>query len=99
MKVHQREIVDRLKSVGGHVQGIQRMVEEERYCVDIIRQIQAVQRALERVSELLLEVHLQTCAAAAMRSPDPAERERAIGELLEAFQASGPLRGGNYGTG
>lgn len=99
MQGHESEIVARLKSVSGHVQGIQRMVEEDRDCVEIIRQIQAVRRALERVSDLLLEVHLQTCVAASMRSADPAERERAIGELLEMFQAAGPLRGGNYGTG
>jgi len=97
MKVHQREIVDRLKSAGGHVQGIQRMVEEDRYCLDIIRQVQAVQRALDRVNDLLLEGHLQTCVTSAMRSADPAERERAIAELVEVFRAAGPLRGGNHG--
>ncbi len=97
MKRHQREIVDRLKSVGGHVQGIMRMVEEERHCVDVIRQVQAVQRALDRVNHLLLEGHLQTCVTGALRSDDPAAGERAIGELMEVFAAAGTLRGGSHG--
>jgi DNA-binding FrmR family transcriptional regulator len=98
MKVHQREIVDRLKSVNGHVQGIVRMVEEDRYCMDIIHQVQAVQRALERVNGLLLEGHMQTCVTGAIRSDDPKERERVIGELLEVFQAAGALRGEHNGN-
>ncbi len=97
MKVHQRELIGRLKSVEGHVRGITRMVEEERYCIDIIRQVQAVQRALERVNALLLEGHLQTCVTQAIRNEDPAERERVIGELLEVFETAHTLKGGGGG--
>jgi DNA-binding FrmR family transcriptional regulator len=98
MKVYQRELVDRLKSIEGHVGGVRRMVEQDRYCVDIMRQVQAVQRALERVNSLLLEGHLQTCVTQAIRGENPAERERVIGELMEVFQTANVLQGGgNHG--
>jgi DNA-binding FrmR family transcriptional regulator len=98
MKVYQRELEDRLRSIEGHVGGVRRMVEEDRYCVDIVRQVQAVQRALDRVNALLLEGHLQTCVIRAIRDEDPAERERVIGELREVFEAARTLRGGgNHG--
>ena len=97
MKVYHREVVERLKSVEGHVRGIARMVEEDRYCVDIIRQVQAVQQALERVNGLLLEGHLQTCVTEAVRGDDPGQRERVIGELMDVFDAARVLRvGGNH---
>jgi len=84
-------ILRRLKSVEGHVRGIQRMVEEGQYCIDIINQTTAVQAALDRVSALVLERHLQTCVATAIKSDDRAERERVIGELLQVFQGHGSL--------
>lgn len=91
MKVHQRELVNRLKSVEGHVRGVTRMVEEDRYCIDIIKQVQAVQRALDRVNSMLLEGHLQTCVTQAIREENPAERERVIGELMEVFETTHTL--------
>ncbi len=98
MRTHHHELVKRLKSVEGHIRGILRMVEEDRYCIDIVRQVQAVQRALERINELLLEGHMQTCVTEAIRGEDADERERVIGELLEVFHAAGTLRGGNHGN-
>lgn len=98
MKLQQREIVERLRSTEGHVRGILRMVEEDRYCVDIIRQVQAVQRALDRVNQLLLEGHLKTCVTEAIRSENASERERVIGELMDIFQTASTLgNGGNHG--
>lgn len=81
----------RLRSVEGHVRGVTRMVEDGAYCVDVIKQILAVQHALEKVNALLLEDHLQTCASTAIRSADPGERERTIRELLDVFETSGRL--------
>lgn len=81
----------RLRSIDGHVRGVQRMVEEGAYCIDIIKQTIAVQRAIDKVNALLLEDHLQTCAAAGIRAPDPTERERTVGELLEVFEMSSKL--------
>lgn len=79
----------RLKSVEGHVRGVQRMVDEGAYCVDVVHQIQAVQKALGKVSALVLERHLHHCATAAIRGEDPVERERVIGELLDVFRTTG----------
>lgn len=81
----------RLRSIEGHVRGVQRMVEEGAYCIDIIKQTIAVQRAIDKVNAMLLEDHLQTCAAAGIRAADPTERERTVGELLEVFELSSKL--------
>ena len=55
------DINRRLKTVEGHIRGIQRMLDEDAYCIDVIRQIQAVQSALNKVSGLILENHLHSC--------------------------------------
>ena len=82
-------LVRRLKSVEGHVRGVQRMVEEGAYCIDVVHQIVAVQRALKKVSGLVLDDHLHSCVTDAMRGPDETARERVLGELIEVFEASG----------
>jgi len=84
-----KDIVRRLKSVEGHVRGVQRMVEDGEYCIDVVNQIIGIQRALKKVSALLLDHHLHACVTDAMRGPDAAARERVLGELLEVFDASG----------
>jgi len=83
-----KQIVNRLRSIEGHVRGIERMVEEDSYCIEVIRQAIAVQRALERVNGIILENHLQTCVTTAIRSEEAQERERVIGELLEVFETA-----------
>jgi DNA-binding FrmR family transcriptional regulator len=82
------DVLNRLKTVEGHIRGIERMVEEDVYCIDIIKQIQAVQAALGRVSSLVLDGHLNSCVITAVRGEDPKERERVLGELSEIFQAT-----------
>ena len=84
-----QSIVNRLKSIEGHVRGVQRMLEEGAYCMDIINQNLAVQRALEKVNRLILERHLQTCVTTAIRGDDPSERERVIDEILSVFETTG----------
>ena len=81
------EITRRLRSVAGHVQGVLKMVEEDKYCVDVIRQIEAVEQALHRVKTRLLAGHLETCVLRAVRGRNLADRERVLGELLELFDA------------
>ena len=83
------DIVRRLKSIEGHVRGVQRMVEEGTYCIDVVNQITAVQRALKKVSGLLLDQHLHSCVTDAMRGPDASAREQVLGELLDVFEATG----------
>ncbi len=82
------QVMTRLKTAEGHLRGIQRMVDDDVYCIDIIRQIQAVQSALNRVSSLLLEGHLNSCLIGAVRGEDPDERERVLKEIAEVFEAA-----------
>ena len=84
------QILARLRSVEGHVRGIIRMVEEDEYCVDVIRQAKAVQRAIDKVTALVLERHLKQCATEAIRSNGARKRNRAISELLEIFENGRP---------
>lgn len=90
-KEKRQKIATRLRSVAGHVRGVERMVEEGTYCVDVMRQVLAIQRALDRVNAMVLEDHLEHCASTAIRSEDPQERERTIAELLEVFEMSSKL--------
>lgn len=78
----------RLKTVEGHIRGIERMVEEEAYCIDIIRQIQAVQAALNKISSTILDEHLHSCLTTAVRGDNPDERERVLKEISAVFEAS-----------
>ena len=65
-------MVRRLKSVEGHVRGVQKMVDEGAYCIDVVNQIVAIQRALKKVSGLVLDQHLHSCVTGAMRGTDVA---------------------------
>lgn len=78
----------RLKTIEGHVRGIQRMVDEGAYCIDIIRQIQATQSALNKVSQLVLEEHMHECVITAVRGEDADERERVLNEIAEVYEAA-----------
>jgi len=88
---HKLGIINRLKSIEGHVRGVQRMVDEDVYCIDIINQNLAVQRALEKVNGLILERHLQTCVTAAIQGDDPAQRQRVITEIMTVFEATSKM--------
>jgi DNA-binding FrmR family transcriptional regulator len=82
-----QKIVNRLKSIAGHVRGVQRMVEDGAYCIDIVNQITAIQGALQKVNGLVLDRHLHTCVTTAIRGDDPTERERVIDEIMGVFTA------------
>ena len=76
----------RLKTIEGHLKGVIRMVEEDAYCIDIIRQIQAVEAALNKVSGQILDEHLNSCVITAIQGDDPKERERVLKEISEVFE-------------
>jgi DNA-binding FrmR family transcriptional regulator len=76
----------RLKTVEGHLRGVIRMVEEDAYCIDVIRQIQAVEAALNKVSAQILESHLNSCVTTAIQGDNPKERERVLKEITEVFE-------------
>ena len=79
---------NRLKSVEGHIRGVHRMVEDEAYCIDIIHQVQAIQKALDKINSLILERHLQTCVTMAIQSDDIDERQRVIREIMQIFDVT-----------
>lgn len=73
----------RLRRIEGQVRGLQKMVDEDRYCADIITQIASVQEALRGVARNLMKNHLHHCAAKVLRSGKKEETEAMYGELLE----------------
>lgn len=75
----------RLRRIEGQIQGIQRMVDEEKYCVDILLQLSAVQGAVEQVQKLVLGQHIESCVSEAIRSGNTRERAKKVGELLDVF--------------
>jgi len=79
----------RLRRIEGQVQGLQRMIAADAYCVDILLQISAVQGALEQVQKLLLGRHIESCVADALRSGSRGERQRKVDELLDVFSRFG----------
>jgi CsoR family transcriptional regulator, copper-sensing transcriptional repressor len=88
MMQENQEIIRRLKTAEGHVRGIQRMVDEGEYCIDIIRQIQAVQSALNKVSSQILDRHLNSCLVTAVKGDDPEERERVLKEIIDVYETA-----------
>ncbi|GIK49862.1 MAG: hypothetical protein BroJett013_25590 [Alphaproteobacteria bacterium] len=75
-----------LSRIEGQVRGIGKMVDEDRYCIDVVTQIEAVRAALARVESDLLRQHLQHCVHEAIASKDAAARERVIEELVGVFK-------------
>ncbi|MDX6520539.1 MAG: CsoR family transcriptional regulator, copper-sensing transcriptional repressor [Gaiellales bacterium] len=79
-------ITKRLHRIEGQVRGIERMVEDDRYCIDILDQISAITTALEKVALQILDGHVNHCVSDAMRSGDPAAAEAKTKELLQAVE-------------
>lgn len=79
----QKKTLARLKRVEGQVRGIARMVEDERYCVDILDQISSVQEALAGVGKLLMKNHLRHCVAHAVKHGEAARQEQMYEEIAE----------------
>src|SRR5262249_48372381 len=75
----------RLRRIEGQVQGIQRMVDDDKYCVDILLQLAAGQGAVEQVQKLVLGQHIESCVSDAIRSGNTRERQKKVGELLDVF--------------
>ena len=85
-----RAALNRLKTVRGHLDGIIRMLESDAYCVDVMKQISAVQSALERTNRVMLHNHLETCFSEAVVG---GQGEEAIAELVDALKFSPALTG------
>ena len=78
----------RLKTVEGHIRGVQRMVDEDAYCIDIIGQIHAIQSALNKISINILDNHLNSCLISAVRGDDQGEQDRVLQEIIDVFEAA-----------
>ncbi|MEZ4590878.1 MAG: metal-sensitive transcriptional regulator [Chloroflexota bacterium] len=89
--VTKKAVSQRLASAAGHLKGIERMVEDDTYCIDVIKQVQAVQAALNKVTSMILDNHLHTCVTTAIRNDEPDERERVLQEITSVFTMSNKI--------
>lgn len=87
---HKRSAVNRLKTVRGHLDAVLTMVEDERYCPDVMKQVSALQSSLERVNRILLQNHLETCVTEAISAGRTAE---IVDELMETMKYTAAVTG------
>jgi DNA-binding FrmR family transcriptional regulator len=80
-----QSVAARLKRIEGQVRGVLRMVEQDRYCVDVLTQIDAMRAALHKVEEQILRDHVSHCVAGAFVSGDPVEQRHKVEELVETI--------------
>ncbi len=80
-----KDLLLRLRRVEGQVRGVQKMVEDERYCPDVLVQMSAIHESLRAVERILMKDHLQHCATQALRSGDAKQAQRTYDELTELF--------------
>ncbi len=84
-----RATVNRLNRIAGQVQGVARMIENERYCIDVLTQLQAIKSALAKVESAVLKRHADSCVADAIASGDEAEQRAKFAELIDLFGRTG----------
>lgn len=85
MTNHSDKTINRLKRIEGQVRGIIRMLEDERYCIDVLTQMQAVKSALARAESEILKDHAQGCVNAVIESGDPDAQRQKVSELVDLF--------------
>ena len=85
----QKKVLARLRKIAGQGEGIARMVEEDRYCVDVLLQIVSAQAALGETGKLVLRSHLETCVTAVLADGKPIERKQKLDELMQVFSRFG----------
>ncbi|MBV8978322.1 MAG: metal-sensitive transcriptional regulator [Alphaproteobacteria bacterium] len=90
MTKQNRSVLSRLSRIEGQVRGVARMVEEDRYCIDILNQIQAVRAALKKVEQEVLKEHAAHCVAHAIKTGNAKDQREKFNELVELF--------GRYGS-
>ncbi len=85
------KVLARLRRIAGQVAGIERMVREDRYCVEVLHQVAAVEAALDRVGKLLLASHIETCVSDALAAGDTRARQGKLRELFDVFTRLGRI--------
>ena len=87
------KMITRLNRIEGQISGINRMIQDETYCVDVLHQFSAVQGALAKAAELILKSHLESCVSRALAEGDDAERQTKLKELVDVFSRFGRVVG------
>jgi CsoR family transcriptional regulator, copper-sensing transcriptional repressor len=82
-KSHREQIRDRLRRIEGQVRGLQKMVDEDRYCIDVLTQVSAAKAALDAVALLLLQDHTEHCVVEAIQAGDGAQKVRELNQAVE----------------
>jgi DNA-binding FrmR family transcriptional regulator len=80
------KLANRLRRISGQVSAVERMIDEDEYCVDILMQIAAANGALGKVGQIILESHIHSCVTNAMRDGNDKERKQKLEELISLFQ-------------
>jgi len=83
MTDNKKRVVNRLKRIEGQIRGLQKMVEEEKYCIDVITQTSAIRNALKGVEDVLLESHLSSCVVNQIKS---GKQKKAVEEILKVYK-------------
>jgi DNA-binding FrmR family transcriptional regulator len=86
MRAEKTDVLKRLSYIEGHLKGIRKMIDEDKYCVDILRQTYAVRMAIEKLEAIILENHLHTCVPEAITS---GQADEVIGELVQLYNLAG----------
>ena len=86
MRADKQDVLKRLNYIDGHLDGIRKMVEEDQYCVDILRQTYAVRKAIEKLEAIILENHLHTCVPEGIKG---GKEEAVIAELVQLYNIAG----------
>lgn len=83
-----KECLNRINYLNGHLEGVKKMIGEDKYCIDIIHQNLGVIAALHKLNEKILAGHLETCVSRAVKSNKPLERKRVFKELIDIYKFS-----------
>ncbi len=83
MRLEKQPTIKRLSRIEGQVRGIVRMIDEERYCIDILQQMQAIKSALAKVEDAILKDHMATCVETAIESGNPNQQRKKFDELVD----------------
>lgn len=83
MKTGNKQVINRLKRIEGQIRGLQKMIEEDKYCIDVITQTSAIRNALKGVEDVLLEGHLSSCVVTQIKT---GKQKKAVEEILKVYK-------------
>jgi DNA-binding FrmR family transcriptional regulator len=86
MKAEKQEVLKRMNYIDGHLNGIRKMIEEDKYCVDILQQMYAVRKSIEKLESIILENHLQSCVPEGIKN---GSEQEIISELIQLYNLAG----------